>query len=64
MCTKTGDYVVWTGDRKNNYVAFCCEKHLGGVVHEALLKHRRGPVKVSMASCDDAPCEGAGKGSR
>jgi hypothetical protein len=57
MCKKTGTNVVWTGDRRERRVTFACDKHLGAAVLAALLRRRSGPVKVAIASCDDAPCE-------
>lgn len=55
MCKKTGDYVVWTNEKEP---AFSCEKHLGAVVLSVMSTPKRvNPVKVCIASCDDAPCE-------
>ncbi len=57
-CKKDGDYVVWVGSSEKN-TTFVCERHLGDVALSALhgTKKETGPVKVAVASCDDAPCQ-------
>lgn len=53
-CNGDGNYVVWVYEKDP---AFVCEKHLGEVTLAILHTRRSAPVKVAIASCDDAPCQ-------